>query len=175
MRDVPCEAPATAARTARNSLGEPLERGQQREDHVLPADRARTPRQGPAPPIARRLPPRVAAHAHVNVATAAIDGACVIVGSLTRYQSRNDPVATSDRRERRPVLADEQHAEPIGEEQPDSPQHESGDADGLPVGKRRAVQRHVSPPRGQRVRDASPTAKNGAQTRLGPIVQADCA
>jgi hypothetical protein len=39
--------------------------------------------------------PRVAAHAHVKTATAAIEGACDMVGSFTRYQRRKDPVATS--------------------------------------------------------------------------------
>ena len=34
---------------------------------------------------------RVAAHSHVNAATAAIDGACVMVGSFTRYHAMNEP------------------------------------------------------------------------------------
>ena len=38
---------------------------------------------------------RVASHAHMNAATAAMEGACVMLGSLTKYHSRNDPVTAS--------------------------------------------------------------------------------
>ena len=37
----------------------------------------------------------VAAQAHRNPATAAIDAACVMLGSLTRYQIMNDPHTAS--------------------------------------------------------------------------------
>jgi hypothetical protein len=46
----------------------------------------------PGDPDVSRIPP-VAAHAHTNAATAAIDGAWLIDGSFTRYQSMNDPAS----------------------------------------------------------------------------------
>ena len=38
---------------------------------------------------------RILSQPHMNTATAIIDGACVMLGSLTKYQSRNEPAITS--------------------------------------------------------------------------------
>ena len=37
---------------------------------------------------------RVAAHIQMNAAAPAIDGACVMLGSLTMYQSMKEPMTT---------------------------------------------------------------------------------
>ena len=39
--------------------------------------------------------PRVTIQPHVKIATSAIEGAWVMVGSFTRYQSMNEPAPTS--------------------------------------------------------------------------------
>ena len=71
--------------------------GQQREQRVLPADQAdeagERAEQRPLP--SERPAPCVAAHIQMKPATAAIDGACVMLGSLTMYQSMKEPPTTS--------------------------------------------------------------------------------
>ena len=98
-------------------------------------------------------PPRVAAQSHVKIATAAIDGACAIDGSFTRYQRMNEPSATTADGQCRPPGRRVDPRQAIAEEQAHQTPEQPGDADGLPVRIRRAVGGHGVPARGQRVRD----------------------
>ena len=58
------------------------------------ADQPAEQRRG-APTTASVRRSRVAAHSQVKPATDAIDGACVMLGSFTRYQSMKEPATSS--------------------------------------------------------------------------------
>ena len=87
----------------------------------------------------RLRPPRVRAHQYVKAATAAIEGACVMLGSFTRYHSRNDPDATSAVADAASARETKSRGQPVAEPQPDQPVEQPGHAHRLPVRKRRAV------------------------------------
>ena len=59
---------------------------------IVPITPASSPSAAHCPGV---RPARVVAQSHVKIATAAIDGACAIDGSFTRYQRMNEPSATT--------------------------------------------------------------------------------
>ena len=79
---------------------------------------ARTPR--PAHARSERSP-RVAAHAQTNPATAAIDGAWVMLGSLTRYHAMKDPPTASTTPETASVAPKKIREKRYANQQPSSP------------------------------------------------------
>ena len=103
---------------------------------------------------------RVAAHSHAKPATAAIDGACVMLGSFTRYHAMNDPLTVRNTAAPATALGEEHQRQPIHEPATEQTVEESGDADRLAVRERGAVRRDVEPSRA-----ATATRRRGRRRR----------